>query len=80
MGGANGCPRPQTPTGNTSTSAAASTAVIVSMIGGVSKLKGLDLGGESMHLGLHCGVGLIGGSEFGGLFCGYGCAFVLIDL
>ena len=63
-----------------STSAAASAAVIFSMIGGVSELKGLDLGEESLHLGLHCVVGLIGGSKFGGVFCGCGCAFVPIDL
>ena len=63
-----------------STSAAASAAIIVSKIGGVIELKGLDLGEESLHLGLHSVVGLIGGSEFGGVLCGCGCAFVLVDL
>ena len=71
---------PATPTGTVSTSAAASEAVIVSMIGGVSELKGLDLGEESLHLGLLCGVGLIDGSESGGVLCGCGCAFVLVYL
>ena len=61
-------------------SAAASAAVIVSMIGGVSNLKGLDLGDESLHLGLHHDVGLIGGSESSGVLCGCGCAFVLVNL
>ena len=28
----------------------------------------------------HRGVGLIGGSEFGGVLCGCGCALVLVDL
>ena len=51
----------------------------LSLVRGVSKLKGLDLGEESLQLGLHCGIGLIGGSEFGGVLCGCGCAFVLID-
>ena len=50
------------------------------MIGGVSELKVLDLSEESLHLGLHCGVGLIGGSEFGGVLCGCDCAFVLVNL
>ena len=49
------------------------------MVGGVSELKGLDLGEESLYLGLHRGVGLIGGSEFGGVLCGCGYAFVLVD-
>ena len=61
-------------------SAAASATIIVSMIGGVSALKGLDLGEESLHLGIHRGFGLIGGSDFGGVLCGCGCAFVLVDL
>ena len=50
------------------------------MIGGVSEPKGLDLGEESLHMGIHSDVGLIGGSEFGGVLCGYGCAFVLVNL
>ena len=50
------------------------------MIGCVSKLKGLYLGEASLHLGLHRGVGLIGGSKFGGVLCGCGCAFVLVEL
>ena len=61
-------------------SAAASADVIVSMIGGGSELKGLDLGEESLHLGLHRGVGLIGGSEFGGVLCDCGCALFLFNL
>ena len=28
-----------------------------------------------MHLGLHCDVDLIDGSELGGVLCGCGCAF-----
>ena len=28
----------------------------------------------------HRGVGLIGGSKFGGVLCGCGCVFVLVDL
>ena len=35
---------------------------------------------ESLHLGLHCGVGLIGGSEYGGVLCGCGCTFILVYL
>ena len=50
------------------------------MIGGVSELQGLDLSDDSLNLGLHRGAGLVGGSEFGGVFCGCGCAFVLVDL
>ena len=71
-----------TPTGAASTSTAASTAVIVSMIGDVSELKGLDLCEESLYLGLHRGVGLVGGSKFGGVLCGCGCvcAFVFVNL
>ena len=53
------------PTGATSTSATASASaseifrmiVLVSM--SVRKMKVLNLGEESLHLGLHCGVGLI---------------------
>ena len=69
-----------TPTGAVSTSAAASAAAIVSMLGGVSELKGLYLGEESLYLGLHCGVVLIGEIKYGGVLCGCGCAFVLIYL
>ena len=69
-----------TPTGAVSTSAAGSAAVKFSMIGGVSELKGLDLSEESLHLGLHRGIGLIGRSDFVDVMCGCGCAFVLIDL
>ena len=54
--------------------------VIVSIIEDIRELKGLDLGEESLHLGLHCGVDLIDGSEFGSLLCGCGCVFVLVDL
>ena len=68
------------PTGAVSTSVAASVAVIVSMIGGFIYMKVLDLGGESLYLVLHCGVGLVGGSEFGGVLCGSGCAFILVNL
>ena len=62
-----------TPNGAVSMSSAAYAAVIVSVIGGVSELKDLELGEESLHLGLHCGVGLIGRSKFGGVLCGCGC-------
>ena len=31
-------------------------------------------------MGIHRGVGLIGGSKFGGVLCGCGCAFILVDL
>ena len=41
---------------------------------------GLNLGEEILHQGLHRGVGLIGGSELGGVLCGCGCAFVLVNL
>ena len=72
------------PTGAASTSATASAFEIVSMIGliymRVCEMKGLDLGEESLHLGFHCGVGIIGGSEFGFVLGGGGCAFVLFDL
>ena len=46
----------------------------------VSKLKGLNLGEESLYLGLHRGVGLIGGCEFGCVLGGGGCVFILVDL
>ena len=65
---------------STSTSAAASVAVIVFIVGGVIELKGLDLGEESLHLGIHRDIGLIDGSKFGGVLCGCGCAFVLVNL
>ena len=60
--------------------AAASAAVITSMVGDVNKLKVLELGKERLHLWLHHGVGLIGRSEFGSVLCGCGCALVLVDL
>ena len=46
----------------------------------VCGLKGLNLVEESLHLGLPCGVGLIGRCEFGCMLGGSGCAFVLVDL
>ena len=46
----------------------------------VFKLEGLNLGEESFHLGLHRGVGLIGGCEFGCMLGGGGCAFVFVNL
>ena len=49
------------------------------MIGGVSELKGLDMVKESLHLWLHFGVGLIGGSEFSGVLCGCGCALFFVN-
>ena len=67
------------PTGAKSTSAAASVAIMVSMVGGVREMKGLGLGEESLRLGLHFGVVMIGGSKFGGVLCGCGCAFLLVD-
>ena len=39
-----------TPNGDASASAAASVAVIVSMLGGFSKLKGLELGEDILHM------------------------------
>ena len=68
------------PTGAASTSAAVSAAIIVYMIGGVSKLKGLELGEESLNMGLHHVIVLISGSAFGGVLCGCGCTFVLVNL
>ena len=38
------------------------------------------MGEESLHLGLHYGIGLIGGREFDGVLCGCGCAFFLVYL
>ena len=38
------------------------------------------MGEESFHLGLHLGVGLIGGCDFGCMPGGGGCAFVFVDL
>ena len=38
------------------------------------------MGEEILHLGLHRGVGLIGGSEFSGVLCGCGCALLLVDV
>ena len=57
---------------------------MVSIIGLISmcvrKLKGMNLGEESLHLGFHCGVSMIGGCDFGCVLgCG-GCVFVLADL
>ena len=49
------------------------------MIGGFSELKGLDLSEEILHTGLHRSIGLIGGSNFGGVLWRCGCAFVLVD-
>ena len=40
----------------------------------------MKLGEESLHLGIHRSVGLIGGCEFGCMLGGVGCAFVLVDL
>ena len=54
------------------------TIVLVSMR--VRKLKGLNFGEESSHLGIHRGVSLIGGYEFGCVLGGGGCTFVLINL
>ena len=38
------------------------------------------MGEESLHLKLHCDVGLIGGRECGSVLCGCGRAFVFIHL
>ena len=46
----------------------------------VRELKGLNLVEESLHLGLHCGVDLIGGCKFGCVLSGGGCALVLVNL
>ena len=63
---------------------AASASKIVAMISLVSmrvcELKVLKLVEDSLHLGLHCGVGLIGGCKFVCVLGGGGCAFILIDL
>ena len=40
----------------------------------------MKLGEESLYLGLHRGVGLIGGYEFSCMLGGCGCAFVFVDL
>ena len=45
----------------------------------VHNLKGLNLGEESFYLGIHCGVGLIGGCKFGCVLGGGGCAFFLVN-
>ena len=54
------------------------------MIGLVSmcicKLKGLNLGGKILQLGIHHGVGLIGGCDFSCVLGGGCCEFVLVDL
>ena len=46
----------------------------------VCKLKGLNLGEESLHLELHHVVGFIDGCEFVWVLGGGGCAFFLVDL
>ena len=46
----------------------------------VHELKFLDLVEESLYLGLHYGVGLIGGCKFSCVLGGSGCTFVLVDL
>ena len=38
------------------------------------------MGEESLHLLLHCGVGLIGRRECGSVLCGCGSALVFVDL
>ena len=38
------------------------------------------MGKESLHLQLHCGVGLIGGRDFGSVLCGCGSVLVFVDL
>ena len=43
-------------------------------------MKGVNLAEESLHLGLHCCVGLIGGCEFSYMLGGGGFTFVLLDL
>ena len=43
-------------------------------------MKGLNLGEESLYLGLHLDVCLIGGCELGYVLGGSGCAFALINL
>ena len=45
----------------------------------VHKMKGLNLGEDIFHLGLHRVVGLIGGCEFDCLLGGGGCVFILVD-
>ena len=54
------------------------------MIGLVSmsacNLRGLNLGKDSLYLGLHRGVGTIGGCDFGCVLGGGGYAFVLVNL
>ena len=50
------------------------------MVWGFGDMWGLDLGEESLHRRLHCGVGLIGGCEFGSMFCGCVSALAFIDL
>ena len=46
----------------------------------VRELKGLNLGEDSLHLGIHNCIGLIGGREFGYTLGDGGCAFVLVYL
>ena len=38
------------------------------------------MGEESLHLRLHCGVGMIGGRKCGSALCGCGSALVFVDL
>ena len=66
------------PTGTASASAA--VAVVAFMVWSVGELEGLDLGEESLHLRLHCGIGLIGRCECGSMFCGCGSALVFVNL
>ena len=40
----------------------------------------MELDEESLHLQLHCGVGLIGGRECGSMLCGCGSSLVFVDL
>ena len=70
------------PTGTTSASAAAAAAaaVVAFMVWSVGELEGLDLGEESLHLRLHCGIGLIGRRECGSALCGCVSALVFVNL
>ena len=43
-------------------------------------MKDLNLLEEILYLGLHLGVVLIGGCEFGCVLGGNGCAFILVNL
>ena len=74
----------RSPSGAASMSATTSSSETFPMIFLVSmrvcELKGLDLGEESFHLGLHCGVDLIGGCKCGCVLGGVGCEFFFVDL